>query len=61
MTTLAPQTIEDFYAALAEAIDAAGPTREALFLSKLGLLLAHALGDPGKAVALVSEAALDLD
>lgn len=54
-------TIEDFYAAVADAIDAAGPQREALLLSKLSLLLAHALGDPTRAVDLVREAALDLD
>jgi hypothetical protein len=52
-------TLEDFYANLAEAIDTAGPHREALLLSRLALLLAHALDDPARAVALVSEAARD--
>lgn len=52
--------IEDFYAALAQAIDAAGPAHESLLLSKLALLLAHALNDPDRATALVAEAGLDL-
>lgn len=60
MNRPATPNLEDFYAAVAEAIDAAGPQREALLLSKLSLLLGHALGDPGKAIALVGEAAHDL-
>lgn len=62
MTTvpLPAATLEDFYAAVAEAIDVAGPTREALMLSKLALLLAHELQDPARATALVAEALHDL-
>ena len=40
--------VEDFegaYEALAMAIDAAGPEREALFLTRLALVLGHELGD----------------
>lgn len=48
-------TLEDVYAALADGIDEAGPDREALFLSKVALLLAQALDDPTKALGLVRE------
>lgn len=48
-------TLEDVYAAVADGIDAAGPAREALFLSKVVLLLADALDDPDAALALVRE------
>lgn len=48
-------TLEDVYAALADGIDEAGPEREALFLSKVALLLAQALDDPTKALGLVRE------
>ena len=37
--------LEAAYEALATAIDAAGETREALFLTRLTLLLGHELGD----------------
>ena len=37
--------LEAAYEALAVAIDAAGEKREALFLTRLALLLAHELGD----------------
>lgn len=60
MTPSTPLNLEDFYAAVADAVDAAGPEREALLLSKLSLLLAHALDDPGRALALVKEASFDL-
>lgn len=58
---MSPMPFEDFetaYETLATAIDQAGPEREALFLTRLALLLGHQLGDIatfGKAV----EAALD--
>ena len=38
--------LEAVYDALAEAIDAAGPEKSELFLVKLALLNAQALGDP---------------
>lgn len=53
-------SLEDFYGAVAQAIDAAGPKREALMLSKLTLLLAHELGDAARAVELVEQARQDL-
>jgi hypothetical protein len=37
--------LEAAYEALATAIDAAGKKREALFLTRLALLLGHELGD----------------
>jgi hypothetical protein len=37
--------LETAYEALATGIDAAGEQREALFLTRLALLLAHELGD----------------
>jgi hypothetical protein len=49
-------TLEDFYSALAVAIDDAGPDQEALMLSKLALLLAHELNQPQRAIALIEEA-----
>jgi len=39
--------LEDVYDALAEAIDQAGEEKSELFLVKLALLNAHALGDAG--------------
>ena len=36
---------ESAYEALAMAIDSAGPEREALFLTRLALVLGHELGD----------------
>lgn len=54
-------TLEDVYAAVADGIDEAGPQREALYLSKVVLLLAHALDDPASALALVREGLDGLD
>jgi hypothetical protein len=39
------EDIESAYETLATAIDSAGPEREALFLTRLALLLSHELGD----------------
>lgn len=55
-----PTTLETVYDALALAIDRLGPEREALFLSKLALLMAHQLQDPDQALALIAEAEKDL-
>ncbi|MEJ2760632.1 MAG: DUF2783 domain-containing protein [Gammaproteobacteria bacterium] len=44
-TSLTPEELERIYDLIAEAIDAAGPEKEALFLSKLCLTLANELGD----------------
>ena len=43
--TLAIDGLEAVYDALAQAIDRAGPEKTPLFLVKLALLNAHALGD----------------
>ena len=42
---LSVEANERLYDALAQAIDAAGPEQEALFLTKLTLLLANKIGD----------------
>jgi len=44
-TTLKTEELERIYDRMAEAVDAAGPDKEALFLSKLSLVLADRLGD----------------
>lgn len=54
-------TLEDVYAAVADGIDEAGPQKEALYLSKIVLLLANALDEPDKALALVRGGLDDLD
>ena len=45
MNQIPSDDLEAAYEALAVAIDAAGEQREALFLTRLALLLAHELGD----------------
>lgn len=45
MTAMPPEDFEAAYEALAMAIDSAGPEREALFLTRLTLVLGHELGD----------------
>ena len=45
-TTLTIPGLETVYDALATAIDQAGPEKSELFLVKLALLNANALGDP---------------
>jgi len=45
MSTMPPEDFEAAYEALALAIDSAGPGREALFLTRLALVLGHELGD----------------
>lgn len=54
-------SLETVYERIAETVDAVGEERQALFLAKLALLLAEALGEPERALALVGEAARDLD
>ena len=44
-TTLSLDGLETVYDRLAQAIDQAGPEKRELFLVKLALLNAHALGD----------------
>jgi hypothetical protein len=45
MSTMPFEDFETAYETLAMAIDRAGPAREALFLTRLALLLGHELGD----------------
>jgi len=45
MAKLKAEELERIYDCLAEAIDKAGPDKEALFLSRLCLALANELGD----------------
>jgi hypothetical protein len=58
--SLAVEDLESIWERLAEAIDQAGPEREALFLSKLAVLLADALGDRARAERLIETALEDL-
>lgn len=53
--------IEPVYETLAQTIDAIGPEKTDLFLSKLALLLAHDLNDPDRVIALIQEATQHLD
>ena len=45
MSTMPPGDFEIAYETLATAIDSAGPEREALFLTRFALVLAHEVGD----------------
>ena len=45
MTAMPAEDFEAAYESLAMAIDSAGPEREALFLTRLALVLGHQLGD----------------
>jgi hypothetical protein len=45
MSTMPFEDFEIAYETLATAIDQAGPEREALFLTRLALVLGHELGD----------------
>lgn len=54
-------TLEGVYERVAETIDIVGPEKETLFLAKLVLLLAEARDDKEKVLALIDEAAKDLD
>ena len=45
MTAMPSEDFEVAYETLAMAIDSAGPEREALFLTRLALVLGHQLGD----------------
>ena len=59
-TPLTISQLEQVYDTLAEAIDQAGPERTELFLTKLSLLLANAIGDAAAVTCLVQAALLDL-
>jgi hypothetical protein len=53
--------IESVFETLAETIDTVGPERTPRFLAKAALALAHELGDPARAVAIIEAAAADPD
>lgn len=55
------EDLERIYALLAETIDDVGAEREAVFLSKLALILAQELGDHDKVAAAIEAARRDLD
>lgn len=55
------QDLEKVYDLVAVAIDEAGPDREALFLSKLCLTLAHEVGDLAIIEKAIMIAKTDLD
>lgn len=58
--TLSIDGLETVYDALAQAIDQAGPEKCQLFLVKLALLNAHALGDQSLFLKHLDAALLDL-
>jgi hypothetical protein len=60
MPTLNIAGLEQVYDALANAIDAAGPEKTALFLVKLALLQANADGNPERVQAHIEAALKDL-
>lgn len=60
MKKLTVQDLEQVYDALALAIDQATPAKSELFLVKLALLSAHALGDAAQFVELTESALQDL-
>jgi hypothetical protein len=57
----ADEMVERLWEQLAEAIAAAGPEREALFLAKLALLLGREIGDAERVAAAIGVALRDLD
>ena len=52
--------LEQVYDTLAQAIDQAGPDHSEVFLTKLSLLMANALGDPALVATLVDAALKEL-
>lgn len=60
MPELSDEQLEDLWERLAQAIEAAGPERTPLFLSKLVLLMGRALGEPAEIERLIAVARADL-
>jgi len=58
--TLSVASLEVIYDCLADAINAAGEEKDALFLTKLALLMANQLGDEAQVRALIEQALQDL-
>ncbi|WP_323034722.1 hypothetical protein [Pararhodobacter sp.] len=52
--------VEDIYAALALHLDAVGPQNAEIYLAKVALAMAQALGDTGAALAILQECTHDL-
>ncbi len=59
-TTLSVSELETVYDWLAQAVDAAGPGKAELFLAKLALLNAQALGDTARIRQHIDSALQDL-
>lgn len=59
--SLSTEANERLYDALAEAIDRAGTKNEALFLTKLSLLLANELGDETAVARMLSTASNEIE
>ena len=59
--SLSTEASERLYDALAEAIDRAGPENEALFLTKLALLLANQLSSESTVVNAIGVAISELE
>ncbi|MDI3308374.1 MAG: hypothetical protein QJR07_14880 [Acetobacteraceae bacterium] len=55
------EMLERLWESLAEAITAAGPERESLFLAKLALLLGREVGDLPRIESLIATALRDLE
>jgi hypothetical protein len=55
------EDLESAYETLAMAIDSAGPEQEALFLTRLALLLSHELGDVAAFRSAIRTALEDLE
>jgi hypothetical protein len=60
MTTMRFEELELAYEGLADAIDRAGAGNEALFLTKLALMLAHRVGQIDVVQACIEDALKDL-
>ncbi|HEX6978820.1 MAG TPA: DUF2783 domain-containing protein [Alphaproteobacteria bacterium] len=60
-SALSVEDLESVWEQLAVAIDRAGPTRDRLFLAKLAVLLANALGDRTAVERLIDAALADLE
>lgn len=60
MAEMTVEQLEAVWSHLAETVDAVGPERAALFLSKLALLLGNAIGDAETVDRLIDVARADL-
>jgi hypothetical protein len=54
--TLPVEGLEEIYEEMAHAIDAVGERNEVVFLTKLALLLADAVGDPSRVRQAIADA-----